>query len=128
MAEGLGKLEGLQTRGKRPSELTYELLFNHYFFNCKKDSHDKFKYLKASHRIAERLEREKDMLLVRTKKMTNKRYLAQIICSRCNDFIPLNAEFKYVITLPGKKHQGNYHGGCWENYKQAFPDIKVKEV
>lgn len=125
MVEGLGKLEGLQTRGKRPSELTYELLFNHYFFVCQKNSHEAFKYIKISQRMADRAEREKDILLARTKIMSSSRHN---VCPYCNDFIPIKAEFKWVIKLPGKQHQGNYHGGCWENYKQEFPDDQIKEM
>lgn len=40
---------------KKVSTMTYELLFEHYFFCCQKKTHEVFKYIKCSHRMAERM-------------------------------------------------------------------------
>ena len=41
------------------ASMTYELLFDHYFFCCQKKTHELFKYHKASMRMAERMNKNK---------------------------------------------------------------------
>ncbi len=39
---------------RKVSLMTYDYLFDFYFFQCQKITHDRFKYLKVSHRMANR--------------------------------------------------------------------------